>query len=116
MANDSHDVRRQLQWCDYFTSFVQDGKSIPSENMDWTRTRTCSGPPSCSSPSTPTSSTSSPTRSGCQVQTSIFAAFHSERYWHSAGTRSCIGQNMGYRLSDVAKAAAAEKGEKLVAV
>lgn len=129
---------------------------------------------------------------GVGVQTSIFAAFHSERYWHkprsfcperwlpptdpdydpvfakdvrecfrpfSAGTRSCIGQNMGYRqarallakmawkldwevvnadefewerdirlyatwhrppfmaryqLSDVAKAAAAEKGEKLV--
>ncbi|KAI1738094.1 cytochrome P450 [Xylaria scruposa] len=131
---------------------------------------------------------------GCGVQTSIFAAFHSERYWHkprsfcperwlpatdpdhdpafakdvrecfrpfSAGTRSCIGQNMGYRqarvllakmawkldweivnadefdwqrdlrlyatyhrppfraryrLSDVAKAAAAENGEKLVTV
>nr|CDP31274.1 Putative cytochrome P450 E-class, group I [Podospora anserina S mat+] len=71
---------------------------------------------------------------GCGVQTSIFAAFHSERYWHkphdfcperwlpathsdydpafakdvrecfrpfSAGTRSCIGQNMGYRQARI---------------
>ncbi|KAK1996637.1 cytochrome P450 [Colletotrichum falcatum] len=71
---------------------------------------------------------------GCGVQTAIFAAFHSERYWHkprsfcperwlpatdpdydpvfakdvrecfrpfSAGTRSCIGQNMGYRQARV---------------